>query len=195
MFALNVIPWAEIMLGMAPALFRPTFYLNPVQSMVMKVFLISDNYHLIDNLFFCLGCLITVPMCQIWRCTKKDHLWFVEGLSFPPMTQLCAHNKCLSLRLPLWLESTLWPRSKCYLVKVPVCSSCEATVVSEPSSGPRSTQACSSVPPCVLSPARHYLGFIKADNNTAKKYTHRLKQTFPVKGSNHHAWVNTLSHC
>lgn len=61
------------------------------------------------------------------------------------------------------MKSIRRPPNKCYLVKVPVCSSYEATVVSEPSSAPRSTPACSSVPPYAPLPARHSSGFVKAE--------------------------------
>lgn len=57
-----------------------------------------------------------------------------KGILFP---QVCPYNKCFPAHLPLLMESTLWPQNKCYLVKAPVCSSCVATVVFEPSSAPQ----------------------------------------------------------
>ena len=47
-------------------------------------------------------------------------------------------------------------------MKAPVCSSCEATAVSEPSSAPRSTRAYSSAPPTAPSPARQTSVFVTA---------------------------------
>lgn len=61
--------------------------------------------------------------------------------------------------IPLLKESPLLPQSKCYPEEVSFCCFCETTVASEPSSAQRSIPACSSVPPCALSPERHHQGF------------------------------------
>lgn len=65
----------------------------------------------------------------------------------------CASSRCTCACLPRLMESTLRPQCKYYLARAPVCSSDGATVVSEPSSAPGSSRACSSAPPCAPSPA------------------------------------------
>lgn len=74
-----------------------------------------------------------------------------------------------SLLLPQLL-GTLW--NKCCLVKTPLCSSCEATVVSELSNVQWSTQAYSAAPPCAPLPARN-----TAVSVNKKKYSHMYSMT------------------
>lgn len=74
----------------------------------------------------------------------------------------CVYSKCTRAHLPQLMESTLRPQCKYYLAPTPVCPSDEATAVSEPSSAPRSSRACSSAPPCALSPVKH--NFVREGN-------------------------------
>lgn len=92
---------------------------------------------------------ITISTCQKHTCTG--------AILFSPafIHSFCLYSKCPSAHLPLLMAGPLSPQSKCCPVKVPVCSSCGATVAFEPSSVPRSTRAYSSVPPYALLPVRH----------------------------------------
>lgn len=73
--------------------------------------------------------------------------------TFSAVLLKCTCASCTCACLPRLMESTLRPQCKYYLAPAPVCSSDGATVVSEPSSAPGSSRACSSAPPCAPSPA------------------------------------------